>query len=336
MSSKPRRLLLGFTLAAAAALTGCGLGAGATPGGVQLLITREFGARTLRSLRTPAVHGQETAMSLLLRNATVGTRYGGGFVQSIDGRHGGYEGGEPVDWFYYVNGVEASKGAADVDLHRGDRVWWDLHDWNQTDYIPAVVGSYPEPFRDGIDGRRLPVRVECAEAEGEACRTVAGRLREAGVPAARADLGPAGVGPESLRVVVGTWNEVRRELGVQSLQGGPAASGVYARVADSGSIIELLDGQGRSVRTLSGSAGLLAATRYSGEEPEWIVTGTDAAGVELAAHALDEADLHGRFAVAVTAVTAGSFATATAGSSATSTGPSASTGTVLALPRPDP
>jgi hypothetical protein len=259
-------------------------------------------------------------------------------VQSIDSHRGGYEGGEPVDWFYYVNGVEASKGAAEVDVHAGDRVWWDLHDWNQTDYIPAVVGSYPEPFLDGIDGRRLPVRVECAAPEGEACRTVAGRLRDAGVPAARAQLGPAGVGPESLRLLVGTWRQVHRELGVQSLEGGPAASGVYARVSTSGSTIELLDDQGRSVRTLRGSAGLIAATRYTGEEPEWIVTGTDSAGVDLAAHALDEADLRGRFAVAVTvgpsAATAPS-ATATA-PSATATGQSATARTVLALPQPDP
>jgi hypothetical protein len=337
---------LALALVAGALLAGCGLGAGATPSGVHLLITREFGARTLHSLHAPAVHGQETVMSLLLRNAAVSTRYGGGFVQSIDGHHGGYEGGEPVDWFYYVNGVEAPKGAAEVNVHAGDRVWWDLHDWGQTDYIPAVVGSYPEPFLNGIDGRRLPVRVECAEPEGAACRTVAGRLRDAGVPAARALLGPAGVGPESLRLIVGTWSQVHRELGVQSLRGGPAASGVYARVSASGSTIELLDDQGRSVRTLGGSAGLLAATRYSGEEPEWIVTGTDSAGVDLAAHALDEADLHGRFAVAIAAQsstpttgssTTGPSATAAAGPSATATGSSAATtGAVLALPQPDP
>lgn len=321
-----------LALVAGALLAGCGLGAGATPSGVHLLITREFGARTLHALRAPAVHGQETVMSLLLRNADVSTRYGGGFVQSIDGHHGGYEDGDSVDWFYYVNGVEAPKGAAEVDVHAGDRVWWDLHDWSQTDYIPAVVGSYPEPFLNGIDGRRLPVRVECAEPEGAACRTAAGRLRDAGVPAARAELGPAGVGPESLRVIVGTWSQVHRELGVQSLRGGPAASGVYARVSASGSSIELLDDQGRSVRTLSGSAGLLAAIRYSGEEPEWIVTGTDHAGVELAAHALDEADLRGRFAVAITA----GSSTRAAASATTAGGPSTTTRAVLALPQPDP
>ena len=119
-------------------------------------------------------------MSLLMGNAPVTTRYGGGFVQSIDGLSGGQEAGRPVDWFYYVNGVEASKGAAATNVHPGDHIWWDRHDWSQTDNVPAVVGSFPEPFLNGIGGKRLPVRVECAVVQGEACRTVAARLRSAG------------------------------------------------------------------------------------------------------------------------------------------------------------
>jgi hypothetical protein len=298
--SRRRAPLLALAGAGAAALlAGCGLGAGTTPSGVRLTITRDFGAQAVRALRAPQAHGQETVMSLLLRNATVTTRYGGGFVQSIDGHSGGHEGGAPADWFYYVNGVEAPKGAAETNVHSGERIWWDLHDWGQTDYIPAVVGSFPEPFLGGVEGRRAPVRVECGEAAGEACATVGAHLREAGVPAARAELGPAGVGPESLRLLIGTWSQIRHELGVASLEQGPSASGVYVRVGDGGSAIELLDAQGRVVRTLTGNAGLIAATRYTGEEPEWIITGTDPAGVDRAAHALDEADLRDRFAVAI-------------------------------------
>jgi len=48
-------------------------------------------------------------MSLLERNAKVSTRYGGGFVQSIQGRAGS---SSKTDWFYYVNGVQAPMGAA--------------------------------------------------------------------------------------------------------------------------------------------------------------------------------------------------------------------------------
>ncbi len=299
-SKRHRSRLLALGLAAAVLLGGCGLGAGSTPSGVQLLITRDFGADTLHASRAPAVHGQETVMSLLQRNAEIATRYGGGFVESIDGHSGGYEGSEPVDWFYYVNGVEASKGAAEVNLHPGDRVWWDLHQWNQTDHIPAVVGTYPEPFRHGIDGHRYPVRVECADPEGEPCRTIARGLRDAGVPAARAVLSPAGQGPESLRVIVGTWTQVRRESAAKGLESGPGTSGVYARPAADGRSIAVLDSSGSVAGTLAAGAGLIAATRHAEDAPEWVVTGTDASGLARAARAFDESDLREHFAVAVT------------------------------------
>ncbi len=282
-------------------LAGCGLGAGTTPTGVRLDVTRGFGADSLLSLHAPHNHGEETVMSLLLRNATVTTRYGGGFVESIDGHSGGHEGGQPVDWFYYVNGVQASKGAAETDVRQGDRVWWDLHDWSQTEEVPAVVGSFPQPFLTGLEGKRLPVRVECTSPSGATCRTVTAHLRAAGVTSAVAELGPAGEEPDTLRLLVGTWSQVSGDPGARRLESGPSASGVYARPSASGRSIALLDAQGATVRTLAGSAGLIAATRYTEQEPEWLITGTDAAGVQLAASHLDAAALHDRFAVAIAA-----------------------------------
>ena len=215
-------------------LAGCGLGAGPTPTGVRLDVTRGFGVDPLLSMHTPHTHGEATVMSLLLRNATVTTRYGGGFVESIDGHSGGHEGGQPIDWFYYVNGVQASKGAADVNVHPGDRVWWDLHDWSQTEEVPAVVGSFPEPFLNGVEGLRLPVRVECSEPAGRTCHTVTAHLRAAGITSAVAELGPAGEEPDTLRLLVGTWSQVSGDPGARTLERGPSASGVYARPAASG------------------------------------------------------------------------------------------------------
>jgi hypothetical protein len=286
---------------AALPFAGCGLGAGKTPTGVRLDVTRGFGADSLLSLRAPNNHGEETVMSLLLRNATVTTRYGGGFVESVDGHSGGHEGGQPVDWFYYVNGVQAPKGAAETNVQQGDRVWWDLHDWSQTDEVPAVVGSFPQPFLTGVEGKRLPVRVECALPAGTTCRTVTSHLRAAGITSAVAELGPAGEEPDTLRLLVGTWSQVSGDPGARKLESGPSASGVYARPSSSGRSIALLDAQGATVRTLTGSDGLIAATRYTEQEPEWLITGTDVAGVQLAASHLDEAALYDRFAVAITA-----------------------------------
>jgi Domain of unknown function (DUF4430) len=309
--ARPLRRVALATLLGAGLVAGCGLGAGPTPGAVTLTVTREFGARALRSPPSLRVHGQETVMSLLMRNYAVTTRYGGGFVESINGHAGGYMDGDPNDWFYYVNGVEAPEGAAETDVHQGDAIWWDLHDWGQATHTPAVVGSFPEPFVRGVEGKRLPVRIECAEPESNSCHTVTGRLRALGVPAGLAGLGPAGEFPDTLRVAVGPWTAMRALPAAQTLTRGPRASGVYARVGANGGSITLLDARGQSTQTLGAGSGLVAAVSYPGEEPLWVITGTNAAGVARAADAFDRSALRDRFAVAL---------------------PPA--GTILALPRP--
>ncbi len=284
-----------------AALAGCGLGPGAVPGGVHLTVTRDFGAHVLTQTGAPQLKGEETVMSLLLRNNDkVTTKYGGGFVESIDGLSGGQEiGGDPLDWFYYVNGIEAPKGAAATDVNQGDHVWWDLHDWSQTDDVPAVVGSYPEPFLNGTEGKRLPVRVECATAQSAPCRTVIERLRELGVPAAVAAIG-SGAEPDALQVVVGQWTAVHGDPSVTSIESGPRASGVYARFASNGQTLTLLDGAGNTTARLTGGAGLIAATKDVESAIVWVVTGTNEAGVQRAAGAFDTSALQNHFALAVT------------------------------------
>jgi hypothetical protein len=278
-------------------LAGCGLGPGPTPGGVRLAVTEGFGTRVLGESSSPSIKGQETVMSMLMRNYKVTTRYGGGFVESINGRSGGTQGG-PSDWFYYVNGVEAPKGAAETNVGTGERIWWDLHNWSQTDEVPAVVGSYPEPFVNGIEGKRYPLREECAEPSGSACATVRKRLTALGVPVAL-----AAVSSEeeqlTLRVVVGPYARLGDSLSVHDVSQGPRYSGVYARFASDGDTLTLLDGAGRAVRTLGAGAGLIAATRYGEQAPVWLITGTNTAGVNLAANALSESALRNRFALAL-------------------------------------
>ena len=281
-----------------ALLAGCGLGAGSAPTAINLTVTRDFGAHVVRSWGAPRVQGQETVMSLLMRNATVSTRYGGGFAQSIDGLSGGSAHGQPIDWFYYVNGIEAPQGAAATNVNPGDHIWWDLHDWSGIDSVPAVVGSFPEPFVNGIDGKRLPVRIECATVSSEPCQTVSERLRVLGVLAPLAAIGP-GNEPETLRVLVGPWTALSGNPTVRGIESGPRSSGVYARMSADGSTLTVLDERGASARTLTAGAGLIAATRSGEEDPVWVITGTDEAGVRLAARAFDRAALHDRFALAL-------------------------------------
>ncbi|TMK38308.1 MAG: DUF4430 domain-containing protein [Actinobacteria bacterium] len=296
-----RRTRAGLLLAGLlAGISGCGLGPGRTPGGVGLAVTDDFGRATVFDSGAPRVSGQDTVMRLLERNVTITTRYGGGFVQSIDGRSGGHVAERPIDWFYYVNGSEAEKGAAATVVHPGDRVWWDRHDWGAAMDTPAVVGSFPEPFLHGRAGRRLPVRVDCLGADPGPCRMVAERLGAAGVPTVgRGSPGPAAGGASALRVLVGVWRALRRDPTAARLEGGPVSSGVYARPTASGASIELLDERGRRAQALGPAGGLVAATRSEGDMPVWVVTGTDSAGVRQAAGALRPEVLRHRFAVAV-------------------------------------
>jgi hypothetical protein len=207
------------------------------------------------------------------------------------------------EWSYYINGVQVDKRPAKRGVNPGDHVWWDLHPALHTAVTPALVGAYPEPFLNGVEGRRLPIRVECASVSQSACTTVTESLRRAGVPAAVAAIGSGGA-PETLRVMVGPWVYLEGDLEAQSIARGPKASGVYVRIPTDGRQLQLLDRRGEALRTLGAGAGLIAATTASKEAPVWVITGTDTTGVELAARSLDSATLADHFAVAFQAGTA--------------------------------
>jgi hypothetical protein len=278
-----------------AATPGCGLGPGKGTPQVSLTVTRGFGNARVASVTDAKVPGSETVMRMLERSFTVQTRYGGGFVQSINGLAGD---ASRHDWFYYVNGIEAPAGAAATTVHRGDRIWWDLHDWTATETIPAVVGSFPEPFVHGVAGKRLPTAVQCAAEVTPACQKVSSQLGDAGVPVASQLLG-TGSGQDSLAVDVAPWRDLKAALVASLIEHGPSTSGVYAKFNSAGTKLQLLDPAGHVVRTLGPGAGLIAATADRNSVPTWLVTGTDRAGVTVAAAALSAGHLRDHFAVAV-------------------------------------
>jgi Domain of unknown function (DUF4430) len=294
-----RRVALALAVALAL-LPGCGFGAGESTGEVRLTVTTDFGAEELGEGAREEANDGDTVMRVLQGNYEVGTRYGGGFVQDIDGVAGGREEGRQVDWFYYVNGIESSVGAAERDVEAGDRVWWDHHAWGAAQRVPAVVGSFPEPFVSGTEGKKLPVKLVCLDAE-RSCEEVETRLQDSGSGSISRSVLEQSPGEGILRVVVGTWAQVRRDTVARRLEQGPQASGVFARPAEDGRTIELLDDTGRDARMLGAGGGLVAATSVEAQPPTWIVTGTDEVGVAAAAAALTEARLRERFAIAIDA-----------------------------------
>ena len=281
-------------IASAIALAGCGLGAGHGTSDVSLAVTRDFGSHQVGAITKGKVPGSETVMRMLERSFRIGTRYGGGFVESINGQSGR---SSRRDWFYYVNGTMASVGAAQQAVHHGDKIWWDLHDWIAPEQPQAVVGSYPEPFVHGAGGKRFPTTLECADDVHKTCQRVGAALGALGVPVASQTLGGGGSGTDSLAVLVGTWKDLRPSDAGAFIAKGPASSGIYAKF--SGGSLELLNPQGQVTRTLTSGAGLIAATAQTSSPPTWLITGTDPAGVAAAASSLNESSLRDHFALAI-------------------------------------
>jgi hypothetical protein len=298
-----RRLLLSALLLGllATVATSCSINAGAEKGPARLLVTRDFGERRVLSATEDPIESGETVMRLLMRNARIETRYGGRFVNAVNGITSKSGGGKRLDWFYYVNGIEADVGAAERSIHGSDRVWWDHHDWTGVMRVPAVVGSFPEPFIHGTEGKRYPVRIDCGQDATDACRRVADKLQAAGIAPSTSAIG-APAGKEVLRLVVGKWSEVRADAASEQIEKGPDKSGVFARFGPTGTNgaydLELLDAQKHVVRTLGPGGGLVAATRFEDQAPTWVVAGTDSAGLDRAVQLLEQHILESRFAVA--------------------------------------
>ena len=290
-----RRLAAALALCATAA-AGCGLGPGENEGDVTLTVTRDYGSKVMLQ-RTDSIKESDTVLRVLDRNTEITTRYGGGFIQSIDGLAGTQSGGRTSDWFFYVNGIESPIGSAQYDLSAGDRVWWDYRDWTATMRVPAVVGSWPEPFLHGFQGKHYDAAVECAGPPAP-CDRVGDRLAAAGVQAVATSSPGAARPPATIEVVVGTWNAVRANPAAASLSSGPDRSGVFARfVGTKRPLLELENARGEPAGSVGRGGGLVAALRHGDDPPLWVVIGTDGKGVAAAAKLIGDA-LQNRYAVA--------------------------------------
>jgi hypothetical protein len=276
---------------AVALLAGCGeerTGSGTAA----LWVTRDRGAEVIHTATVPA---GISALEALDRELDVETRYGGRFVQAIEGLEGSLD--EQQDWFWYVNGLEGDRSAAEYELRPGDVEWWDYRSWGSVMQVPVVVGAFPEPFVHGSDGKRIPVRMECERDGSAACAEARRRLARAGVTVSAGELGSA-VGRETLRVVVARWAAARTVKAVEPIARGPARSGVFVRFP-SERRMELLDRAGGVARVAPAGTGLVASTRAPDQPPTWVVTGVDEPGVERAARALDARVLREAYAVAM-------------------------------------
>ena len=148
-------------------LAGCG-GSGGEEGTATLWVTRDRGAEVLLAAEVPA--GQ-TLMRALASEIDIETRYGGRYLQSVEGVAGSLEGQR--DWFWFLNGYEADRSAAEYRLRDGDVAWWDFRAWQREGEARVVVGAFPEPFVHGFAGERRPAAVRYQPSEEERAKRLA-------------------------------------------------------------------------------------------------------------------------------------------------------------------
>ncbi len=296
----------------AVALGGCGLGAGEASSGIALRVSDDFGRAPVAIPDPPKQEGEDTVMRLLQRNAKIETRYGGGFVQSINSLAGETSAERQVDWFFYVNGILAGRGSAAWKLADGERIWWDRHRW-ETAEVSAVVGDYPEPMKSGHGGKYKGALLDC-RAAADTCDAAEQTLKDDGITVTRGAASDSDA-PQT-RVVVGPWPTIRDAAPeLASLEGGPEASGVFARISGPSAgkpritalrATETGDAdEGVAVR------GLLAALRAGDVSPLWVITGVDTPAVDSALTHLSVRELRGRMAAVVDGPQAAAGAAAT-------------------------
>lgn len=118
-----------------------------------IIITKNFSREVIQE-NTITIPAGSSALDALKKVAKVETSYGGGFVTSINNMKSGYP-DEKSDWFYYVNGFFANKGASNYIMTEGDFIRWDYHNW-EFQSQSAIFADYPKHFVKGYGGKISP------------------------------------------------------------------------------------------------------------------------------------------------------------------------------------
>ena len=221
----------------------------------------------------------DTVMRVLERNAEITTRYGGGFVQSIDGLEGDYGGGRlaRLVLLRQRGRVDRRRRRRPAPGRRGDLVG-----------LPRLVGGDLGPGRRRLLAAALRRRLRGARApDRRRMPRRRRRLRDGGIEAAgtrgatltpRASDAEPDPGPGR---PLGRGS--RRDPAASQLESGPRGQRRLRPIR--GERRRRGPGRPRSggrggAGASAPAAGLVAATRRGGGPPTWVVTGAGASGVD--------------------------------------------------------
>lgn len=292
--TKSLALITAFLLAVAA-LCACSAPSSEKEAGVitvRVVATQNFGQELMFDETLEVLPGT-SAMAALIKVAEVETAYGGGFVNAINGVRSGSTGSQSMkmDWFFYVNSIQASIGALDYELHDGDIQHWDFRDWSFHHFIPAIVGDFPEPFRHGYGGKTSSTIIVYANGLRGDAEDLENRL---------AQLSTGDVSIKRLSELSENEKESCNLLlldtmdcqHISELNQAWNRLGFFAYFKNGNLVV--LNTEGEVVAKYGAGVGLIQATQNpwnpkgigACESVVWLVSGTDEAGVKDAIHAL--------------------------------------------------
>lgn len=254
---------------------------------VDLFVTSDYGRKKMFG-KTVGLVLDEVGMEVMFRNLDIQTAYGGGFVNSINGLESGYTfftGSErkKYDWFYWVNGILAPVGVAEYRPVPGDVIWWDYHDWSTTMFIPAVIGSYPQPFKNGFGGKNPGTVIMYAPDYAAGAGRLKKSLEARGVSRVDvAEYDPAAIkAPQKHYILLGSWQELAGKSDfLQDVNTKNKLVGFYIKFQDGE--LKALDHKGKTISSHPLAGAVCACGSPGSICSVWLVTGTDRQGVELA------------------------------------------------------
>ena len=276
---------------------------------VKVVVTRDFGKVVLPE-KTVEIGQNTTALDALQQVAEVQTKYGGGFVNAINGISSEYEevNRKKQDWLFYINGISVNIGANDYILRDGDIEHWNFHDWSFRQFVPAIIGDFPEPFLHGYGGVVYPTVIAYQAGWEEDAKRIASRLSQLGVDS---------IYTRSINELSADERETCNLILLGTTDCQPIEEmnqvwdrlGFYVHLHDSS--LRVFNSKGDLTAEYRAGAGVIQATQ-SPWNPKgvgvcqnvvWVVSGSDEAGVKAAVNVL--LNHHNDFAYACGVVFAG-------------------------------
>jgi len=260
-------------------------GTGVAVSKATVVVTKDFGKEVLLK-QTTGIEPGTTAMDALQMVANVETKYGGGFVSTIS----------------------ANTGALDYVLYPGDIEHWDFHNWGFHQFVPAIIGDFPEPFLHGYGGVAYPTIIAYQDGWGKDAEQIAYRLSQLGV----ASVSTASINElqadekeSSNLILLGT---IDCQL-IEELNQIWSKLGFYVHFQDNN--LQVFTPKGDLAAEYRAGAGVIQATQSTWnpkgigvcENVVWVVSGLDKAGVKNAVDAL--VTHHNNFKYACSVVIAG-------------------------------